>query len=115
MNVTVSNTKSSLDKFELGAGVAMTVAACYLHVRFLLHAGGLWRDEVVSFNVATQSTIGALHEALRYDSFPGLFHLTLRGWLGLGLGGSDLAIRMLGLVIGVGLLGAFWWNARVFA
>jgi hypothetical protein len=114
MNVTVSNTKSSLDKFELGAGVAMTVAACYLHIRFLLHAGGLWRDEVVSFNVATQATLGALHEALRYDSFPGLFHLVLRGWLGLGLGGSDLAIRMLGLVIGLGLLGAFWCNARVF-
>lgn len=114
MNVTLSNTKSSLDKLELGAGAAMTAAACYLHIRFLLHAGGLWRDEVVSFNVATQPTLGALHEALRYDSFPGLFHLVLRGWLGLGLGGSDLGIRMLGLVIGVGLIGALWWSARVF-
>src|SRR5688572_24555919 len=96
MNAAFSNTKSSLEKLELGTAVAMTAAACYLHIRFLLHAGGLWRDEVVSFNVAAQPTIAALHEAVRFDSFPSFFHLVLRAWQGLGWGDTDLGTRSLG-------------------
>jgi hypothetical protein len=114
MNAAFSNTKSSLEKLELGTAVAMTAAACYLHIRFLLHAGGLWRDEVVSFNVASQPTIAALHEAVRFDSFPSFFHLVLRAWQGLGWGETDLGTRSLGFCIGLGLLAAFWWNARTF-
>ena len=85
-----------------------------LHVSFLLHAGGLWRDEVVSFNVATQPTLAQVHEAVRFDSFPSFFHLLLRGWLGLVGSASDLGTRGLGLLIGLAVLAAFWWNARVF-
>jgi len=114
MDVSLSNSKALLARCELGAAVSMTVAACYLHATFLLRAGGLWRDEVVSFNVATQPTLAAVHEAVRFDSFPSFFHLLLRGWLSLGWGGSDLGARALGLSIGLAVLGALWWNARAF-
>jgi hypothetical protein len=106
--------KKQLERLELGAGLALTAVAAVLHVTFLLRAGGLWRDEVVSFNVAAQPTLAQMHEAVRYDSFPNLFHLVLRGWLSVGGGSSDIATRGLGLVIGLCVLGSFWWNARVF-
>jgi hypothetical protein len=114
MNLAFSNSKTPLAKLELGAAVAMTLAACYLHVTFLLRAGGLWRDEVVSFNVAAQPTLTQVHEAVRFDSFPSFFHLLLRAWMSLGWGDSDLGARGLGLVIGLGVLAGFWWNARAF-
>lgn len=106
--------KVDLARLELAAAIALTALAASLHFTFLLRAGGLWRDEVVSFNVATQPTLGALHEAVRYDSFPSLYHLILRGWLSLGWGDSDLGTRGLGFLIGAAVLGALWWNARVF-
>jgi hypothetical protein len=106
--------KTGLARLELGAAIALTALAASLHFTFLLRAGGLWRDEVVSFNVATQPTLGAVHEAVRYDSFPSLFHLILRGWLSLGWGDSDLGTRGLGFLMGAAVLGALWWNARVF-
>src|SRR5689334_18029129 len=94
--------KPSLARLELAAAAVLTAAACYLHLTFLLRAGGLWRDEVVSFNVATQPTLAQVHEAVRYDSFPSLYHLLLRAWMSLGWGESnDLAPRGLGLVIGM--------------
>ncbi len=114
MDMSLSSNKTRLEKIELGVAIAMTLAACYLHVTFLQHAGGLWRDEVVSFNVASQPTLGLVHEAVQHDSFPNFFHVLLRGWLSLGLGASDLGTRGLGLLIGLGVLAALWWNARVF-
>jgi hypothetical protein len=114
MDTADSSNKTRLQRLELGVAVALTATACFLHVEFLRHAGGLWRDEVVSFNIATQPTLGLVHEGVRYDSFPAFFHLILRGWLGLRLGDSDLCTRSVGLLIGLGVLGALWWNARVF-
>jgi hypothetical protein len=90
----------------------MALGACMLHLEFWRRAGGLWRDEVVSFNVATQPTLGAVHEAVRYDSFPSVFHYVLRAWQGAGLGGSDVGTRALGLCIGLCVLAALWWSAR---
>jgi hypothetical protein len=108
--------KPELAKLELWLASALTLAAGYLHLTFLLRAGGLWRDEVVSFNVATQPTLAQVHEAVRYDSFPSLYHLLLRAWMSLGWGESDdLAPRGLGLVIGCAVLAVLWWNARTFS
>ncbi|MEY4546490.1 MAG: hypothetical protein RL685_2685 [Pseudomonadota bacterium] len=106
--------KTGLARVELGTALALTALAVTLHFTFLLRAGGLWRDEVVSFNVATQPTLDAVHEAVRYDSFPSLFHLILRSWLSLGWGDPDLGTRGLGFLMGASVLGALWWNARVF-
>jgi hypothetical protein len=107
-----SATRLTLDRLELGAAVVMALGACLLHLEFWRRAGGLWRDEVVSFNVAMQPTLGAVHDAARYDSFPSFFHYVLRAWQGAGGGGSDVATRGLGLCIGLCVLAAVWWSAR---
>ena len=107
-----SATNATLDRLELAAALALALGAYTLHFEFWRRAGGLWRDEVVSFNVAMQPTLGAVHEAVRYDSFPSFFHYLLRAWQGVGLGGSDQATRGLGFAIGLSVLAALWWSAR---
>jgi hypothetical protein len=114
MSGSLFSSKKSLAGLEFSAALALTAAAAILHFTFLEHAGGLWRDEVVSFNIAAQPSLAQMHEAVRFDSFPNLYHLVLRGWIGLGFGASDLGTRSLGLAIGLGVLGALWWNARTF-
>src|SRR5579863_1914862 len=78
--------------------VAGTAAIVALHFYFLARVGGLWRDEVNSVNLAQ----GSLHDIFR-DSFPILFPMLLRGWSMIGLGGSDMALRLLGVFMGLSL------------
>ncbi|EEF60038.1 hypothetical protein Cflav_PD3097 [Pedosphaera parvula Ellin514] len=88
--------------------MATTLLVVWLHVAFLLHAGGLWRDETNSVNLAT---LPSLSDALRHDSSPLLWTAVLRLWTGLG-GGSDSGMRALGFLVGLALLGLLWFNAR---
>jgi hypothetical protein len=91
--------------------VAATVAVPALHFYFLTHAGGLWRDEVNSLNLAQGDLKNIAH-----DSFPVLFPLLLRGWSDIGLAQSDISVRCLGVLIGLGMTGVFWlaawWTRR---
>jgi len=87
--------------------VLVTLAAVWLHVVFLLHAGGFWRDEVNTINVASRHSLGEMAN----DSFPILMPLVVRGWLALGLGHSDESLRCLGTLVGLSLLAAFWLSA----
>ena len=96
----------------LSGGVALLVAG--LHLRLLLHAGGLWRDEVNTLNVATLPSLAELWRALEFESTPVLWLLLLRAWCALGLGDSDLGLRLLGLLTGIGIVAAAWWVARRF-
>lgn len=105
-----SKSTSSGRIYWVGAA-AITLAAVWLHFTFLTHAGGLWRDEVNLINLAElPAGVG-----LRQDSFPILMPLLVRGWAGVGFGGTDLGLRCLAMLVGLGLLGAFWavaWNTR---
>lgn len=96
---------------EWAVCLGATLAAIGLHVIYLTHAGGLWRDEVSSVHLATMPTVGAMWRAL---DVPALFPTTLRCWWAIGLGGSDFGFRCLGFVIALALLGAVWLNARIF-
>jgi len=89
--------------------MAITLAALWMHLAFLTHAGGLWRDEVNLVNLSALPSLAGLSE----DSFPILMPLLVRGWCELGLGATDLELRVLGVLIGIGLLGAFWAAAWV--
>jgi hypothetical protein len=98
-------------RIELLLAVLASLAAAGLHFVFLAHAGGFWRDEVNTLNLAASNSLGAMAN----DSFPILMPLLVRGWLALGGGGSDISLRCLGVVIGVGLLASFWlvaWEAK---
>ena len=86
--------------------VALTLLVLGLHGYFLTRAGGLWRDEVNSLNVARGSW-----SQLSRDSFPVLFPTLLRAWNGAGLGGTDLGLRSFGVALGLSITAAFWLAA----
>jgi hypothetical protein len=88
------------------------VLVALVSTRLLAHsdAGGLWRDEAQSVEIATQS--GFWQNCFK-DSFPVLWALTLRGWVAL-FGSEDAAVRALGLVIGLAIIPAMFWTARQF-
>jgi hypothetical protein len=97
-------------KLEWTAAGALTALAVVLHVLRFLHAGGLWRDEAAAVGLATQPGWGAVFESFPHEAFPLLFPGVLRPWVGI-TGGGDGALRVLGLLVGLGLLAALWWNA----
>ena len=41
-----------------------------------------------------------------------VWFLVLRGWETLGLGGTDFGLRVLGLLVGLGIVALLWWTAR---
>ena len=90
----------------------LAICAIALQVAYWTHAGGLWRDEANSINLATVPRIRDLWDHLDGDSFPLLWLLVLRGWAWMGLAGSDLSIRALSLLISFGILAAIFWIAR---
>ena len=102
-----------LYRFEWALAIPATLLLVCLHVFFISHAGGLWRDEI---NTVAVSTIPGFREFLHwldFDSFPILWMLIMRGWHAVGLG-SDLTLRVLGCMVGLCLVGALWFNARAF-
>ncbi len=91
--------------------LAATVAVVWLHFFFLLHAGGLWRDEVNLINLSGRHSLAEMSK----DSFPVLMPLLVSGWTAIGLGQTDLSLRLLGALIGLGLPAALWlaaWKIR---
>jgi ABC-type multidrug transport system fused ATPase/permease subunit len=91
--------------------LAATVAVVWLHFFFLLHAGGLWRDEVNLINLSGRHSLTEMSK----DSFPVLMPLLVSGWTALGLGQDDLSLRLLGALIGLALPAALWlaaWKIR---
>jgi hypothetical protein len=88
--------------------------AAALHVRFVTHVGGLWRDEANSVHLANLPSFGEVLGFLDYDSFPILFFAVLRGWSVAFGSDNDAALRALGCVTGFAVLGALLFNARAF-
>jgi hypothetical protein len=91
--------------------VLLTAAAVALHLHFWLHIGGLWRDEVNQVNISGRHSFAEMEQ----DSFPILMPLIVHVWLALGLGNNDSNLRLIGLLVGLGILAALWistWKAR---
>ena len=93
--------------------LVITGEAMLLHFFSWSVAGGLWRDELVTLNIATLPTWRDMFGAVMNDSFPGGFHVVVRIWLALGLGQSDPGLRALGLCVGLFLLVSFWATSRM--
>ena len=91
------------------AALAVTFVIVCFHLIRLGHAGGLWRDEVQVVNLAGRSSLAEMAK----DSFPVLLPVVVHGWSALGLGKNDLGLRALGMLTGLGLIGALWVSARV--
>ena len=97
-----------LTRCELAAASLLTVFLVAFHAVFFLRAGPLWRDEISSLALATKPTLAEFWRYLPFDPFPACYFLLLRSWQGLGLVGNDLALRGLGLMIGLSIIGALW-------
>jgi hypothetical protein len=90
-----------------------TAMAVVLHVVFLTQAGGLWRDEAAFVQLATAPTWSDLWQMLGHDHCPILMPAVLRAWCAAGWGNTDFGLRLLGLIIGLLLLAAFWVASRM--
>src|SRR6516162_6214276 len=97
------------------AAALVTLFAIYLHVLFLLNAGGLWRDEVDLVHLSLLPSFSKVWQKLLHDSCPILMHLVVRAWSAVGFGNTDASLRVLGFYVGLFLLVAFWfasWTMR---
>jgi hypothetical protein len=92
--------------------VVATTLIVFLHVCITPNVGGLWRDEVNTINLATLPSWHDVWQFHNEDSFPLLFASTVRVWSGF-FGSGDDSIRLLGLMIGLAVVAAFWINARL--
>lgn len=95
---------NSSSRLEWLGAVLITVAIVGLHIHFYLHAGGLWRDEINTLNLARSHSL----VTMSHDSFPVLMPALVSVWDSAGLGGTDGGLRLLGLLCGMGLPAAFW-------
>jgi hypothetical protein len=100
-----------LARIEMALALTATGVALALHVRLLLNAGPLWRDEINTIAVAMQPTLAGVWRRLESESFPLLTFVLLRAWQSLGPG-SDVALRAFGLVVGLSTVAALWWSRR---
>jgi hypothetical protein len=105
---------TALGKAELTLALVLTILAAGCHFIFFRHGGGLWRDEVNTINMVTMPTLADIWNKLQFDSFPLAWMLILRAWAAVVGPGNDTALRLLGLLVGLGLLGAVWFATRRF-
>jgi len=101
--------------FNWTIAALVTLSATYLHVLFLLNAGGLWRDEAGFVHLSLLPSVSEVWQNLPHDHCPILMPLVVRAWSAAGLGNTDLGLRVLGLFVGLFLLLAFWfasWTMR---
>lgn len=76
-----------------------------------MHVGGLWRDEVNLITISGRHTFGEMAK----DSFPVVMPLAVHTWMVIGLGSSNLSLRILGLLVGLSILTVLWvasWKIR---
>ncbi|HEX5094591.1 MAG TPA: glycosyltransferase family 39 protein [Acidimicrobiia bacterium] len=92
--------------FALAAVVAIGVGF------FSYTRSDLWLDEALSVNIA-RLPFSELRAALERDGAPPLYYALLHVWTSI-LGTSDVAVRSLSTVIGLGLVTAVWFAARRF-
>lgn len=100
-------------KIDWLIGALITAAAVYLHWVNFRSAGTLWRDEAGIVSVATLPTLHETWSNIGHESCPILFPALIRVW-SFPVGESDTALRVLGFVVGLLMLGALWLNGWSF-
>ncbi len=86
-----------------------------LHVVNLCSAGPLWRDEIGDVVYASMPSWGEIWTHLKFDNFPPGLLVALRAWHTLGIvgPGAETGDRVGGMLVGLAVMGAFWFNARL--
>lgn len=110
MATTQTPREKILSQTNWALALAATAAAILLHLIFLTHAGGLWRDEAGVVRLATLPTFGETWKYLGHESCPLVFPTAIHIWSAIGLGGADFVLRIYGFLVGLLILGAVWFN-----
>ncbi|MGE0535926.1 MAG: hypothetical protein AB7O68_13180 [Pirellulales bacterium] len=111
------STSSALDWRQLAVYSEWVLAACVSAIVLRRHwqnlhgAGGLWRDEAHTAELAQLPTWSEILGNLQWDSFPILSTALLRAWCNLPGGSSDEGLRWFGMLVGVAILASLWWMA----
>ena len=103
--------KKILKSAEWLTAVVLSLLIVFLLIARATHAGGLWRDECDSVELARMASLGDIVHNLHFTSFPILFPTLVRFFTTL-FGTSDTALRRFGLLVGISLLLVAWFNAR---
>jgi hypothetical protein len=98
---------------QIAAALFITFLIVSLHL-MAAGAGPLWRDEANTVTLATLPHLADIWKNLQFDSFPILWPLIVRTYASLAGAMNDPAFRLLGFMIGVGIVAALWLNARAF-
>ena len=99
-------------KLETWVALSLTAVILCFQVARLTHAGALWRDEAGAVQLATLPTFKDVVSSLPHEAFPLLFSVILRSYSTV-TGGSDIAWRIFGFLVGISIVGALWWNMWV--
>ena len=103
-----------IPRLEVLCAIVLTSVIVFLHVYRASEAGALWRDEIATISAATKPSLSQLWSSLPYESFPIFPYLLLRMCMASHwLGGTDLSLRVMGALIGLGIVSVFWLNRRV--
>jgi hypothetical protein len=91
--------------------ILLSATVLFLLIVRSTHAGGLWRDECDSLELARLPTFADVLHNLKFTSFPILFPTIVRVFTSL-FGTSDASLRCFGFLVGAALLGVAWFNTR---
>ncbi len=100
-----------IKKSEWAVAILLSIVVISLHVVRMIHAGALWRDEAGAVQLAMMPTAGDILQNFQHEGFPILFPFGLRAYTAI-VGSSDFDFRVLGMLVGIGIIGALWLNAR---
>lgn len=92
----------------------ITVVVVCLHFMAATSAGALWRDEANTVAIATLPSFGDVWNNLPSESFPILWVAIIRAFAALAGAMNDPAFRVLGFIVGIGVVAALWMNASTF-
>ncbi|HJT45740.1 MAG TPA: hypothetical protein VJ721_05640, partial [Chthoniobacterales bacterium] len=96
---------------EWTVAIAISVLVLVLLLVRATHAGGLWRDECDSLELARMPAFADIIRNLKFTSFPILFPTIVRIFTTI-FGTSDGALSCFGFLVGASLLVVAWVNAR---
>jgi hypothetical protein len=101
----------AVKRVELITAILLSAVVLFILIARATHAGGLWRDESDSVQLALMTTWGDMLEHLQFTSFPVLFPAVIRVYATL-FGTSDISLRCFGLMVGVAFVCIAWWHSR---
>lgn len=91
--------------------VVLSAAVLFLLATRATHAGGLWRDECGTVQLARMPSVMAIIDYFDHQTFPPLVPLLVRTYTYF-CGEGELSLRFFGFLAGVTFLGVVWFNAR---